>query len=155
MTNYSGLASAAGSPGISRKPVPALMRSDALRDEFNRKIDENRHRMLEQVRADAQGNDAGPEHRHRHSRDPDGAASVVGLLVSFFVSTGITRPVRRLLDGTRAVEAGRLDASIDVTTRDEIGQLTTAFNNMVEQLRHKERLRETSAAMSTRASSKA
>ena len=51
--------------------------------------------------------------------------------------------MRRLLDGTRAVEAGRLDGSIDVTTRDEIGQLTTAFNNMVEQLRHKERLRET------------
>jgi adenylate cyclase len=51
--------------------------------------------------------------------------------------------VRRLLDGTRAVEAGRLDGSIDVTTRDEIGQLTAAFNNMVEQLRHKERLRET------------
>jgi adenylate cyclase len=48
-----------------------------------------------------------------------------------------------LLEGTRAVEAGRLDGSIDVTTRDEIGQLTAAFNNMVEQLRHKERMRET------------
>ena len=70
-------------------------------------------------------------------------AGVLGLIFSFFVSTGITRPVRRLLDGTRAVEAGRLDGSIDVTTRDEIGQLTRAFNNMVEQLRHKERMRET------------
>ncbi len=70
-------------------------------------------------------------------------ASILGLIFSFFISTGITGPVRRLLEGTRAVEAGRLDGSIDVTTRDEIGQLTTAFNNMVEQLRHKERLRET------------
>jgi adenylate cyclase len=70
-------------------------------------------------------------------------ASILGLIFSLFISTGITGPVRRLLDGTRAVEAGRLDGSIDVTTRDEIGQLTTAFNNMVEQLRHKERLRET------------
>ena len=70
-------------------------------------------------------------------------AAVLGLMFSFFISTGITTPVRRLLDGTRAVEAGRLDGSIDVTTKDEIGQLTTAFNNMVEQLRHKERLRET------------
>ena len=70
-------------------------------------------------------------------------AAVLGLLFSFFISTGITTPVRRLLDGTRAVEAGRLDGSIDVTTKDEIGQLTAAFNNMVEQLRHKERLRET------------
>jgi len=70
-------------------------------------------------------------------------AAVLGLMFALFVSTGITRPVRRLLDGTRAVEAGRLDASIDVTTRDEIGQLTTAFNSMVEQLRHKEKMRVT------------
>jgi len=121
----------------------SLMRSDTLRDEFNRKIDEIGTDMLAQVRADAKVT----------MRDQNTAivisviltvlASVVGLLFSFFVSTGITRPVRRLLDGTRAVEAGRLDGSIDVTTRDEIGQLTTAFNNMVEQLRHKEHLRET------------
>jgi adenylate cyclase len=70
-------------------------------------------------------------------------AAILGLIFSLFVGTGITRPVRRLLEGTRAVEAGRLDGSIDVTTRDEIGQLTMAFNNMVEQLRHKERMRET------------
>jgi class 3 adenylate cyclase len=121
----------------------SLMRSDALRDEFNRKIDEIRSDMLAQVRADAKVT----------MRDQNTAivisiiltvlASVLGLLFSLFISTGITRPVRRLLEGTRAVEAGRLDGSIDVTTRDEIGQLTAAFNNMVEQLRHKERLRET------------
>jgi class 3 adenylate cyclase len=51
--------------------------------------------------------------------------------------------VRRLLEGTRAVEAGRLDGSIDITTRDEIGQLSAAFNRMVEQLRQNERIRET------------
>ena len=81
-------------------------------------------------------------------------AGILGLIFALFVSTGITRPVRRLLDGTRAVEAGRLDGSIDVTTRDEIGQLTSAFNNMVEQLRHKERCAKPSAATSIRASSK-
>ena len=40
-------------------------------------------------------------------------------MFALFVSTGITKPVRRLLDGTRAVEAGRLDGSIDVTTREK------------------------------------
>src|SRR5262249_61115359 len=43
----------------------------------------------------------------------------------------------------REVEAGHLDRSIDVTTRDEIGQLSAAFNRMIEQLRHKEKIRET------------
>src|SRR6516162_3955633 len=58
-------------------------------------------------------------------------------------SGGITRPVRLLLEGTREVEAGHLERSIEVITHDEIGQLSAAFNRMVEQLRHKERIRET------------
>ena len=58
-------------------------------------------------------------------------------------ASGITRPVRLLLQGTREVEAGQLDRSIDVVTSDEIGQLTAAFNRMVGQLRHKEQIRRT------------
>ena len=121
----------------------SLARTDTLRDELNQRIEVIRTDMLAQVRGDAV----------MTMRDQKTAivisvvltllAGILGLIFSLFISTGITGPVRRLLDGTRAVEAGRLDGSIDVTTRDEIGQLTTAFNNMVEQLRHKERLRET------------
>ena len=70
-------------------------------------------------------------------------AAILGLVFAALVSSGMTRPVRRLLEGARAVEAGHLDETIVVTSRDEIGHLTTAFNRMVEQLRHKERIRET------------
>ena len=70
-------------------------------------------------------------------------AAILGLLFAGLVGTGITRPVRLLLQGTREVEAGQLDRSIDVVTRDEIGQLTAAFNRMVGQLRHKEQIRRT------------
>jgi class 3 adenylate cyclase len=121
----------------------SVARTDTLRDDLNQRIEVIRTDMLGLVREDAV----------MTMRDQKTAivisvvltllASILGLIFSLFISTGITGPVRRLLDGTRAVEAGRLDGSIDVTTRDEIGQLTTAFNNMVEQLRHKERLRET------------
>jgi class 3 adenylate cyclase len=121
----------------------SLARTDTLRDELNQRIEGIRTDMLAQVRSDAA----------MTMRDQKTAivisvvltllAGILGLMFSLFISTGITGPVRRLLEGTRAVEAGRLDGSIDVTTRDEIGQLTTAFNNMVEQLRHKEHLRET------------
>ncbi|MFG3596021.1 adenylate/guanylate cyclase domain-containing protein [Bradyrhizobium sp. RDI18] len=121
----------------------SLVRTDALRDEFNRKIEEIRHDMLEQVRSDAAVTMRDQQRAIVISAIVTMLAAILGLTFAFFVSTGITRPVRRLLDGTRAVEAGLLDGSIDVTTRDEIGQLTTAFNNMVEQLRYKERLRET------------
>jgi len=51
--------------------------------------------------------------------------------------------VLRLLEGTREVEAGRLDHSISVTTGDEIGLLSAAFNRMIERLRQNQRIRET------------
>src|ERR1700712_4201611 len=121
----------------------SLMRTDELRDEFNGKIEQIRIDMMNQVRADSVVTMRGQQTAIVISLMLTVLAAVLGLIFSLFISTGITTPVRRLLDGTRAVEAGRLDASIDVTTKDEIGQLTTAFNDMVEQLRHKERLRET------------
>jgi adenylate cyclase len=70
-------------------------------------------------------------------------AAGLGLVFAALVSSGMARPVRRLLEGARAVEEGRLDETLAVTSQDEIGHLTTAFNRMVEQLRHKERMRET------------
>ena len=121
----------------------SLARSDALRDQFTQKVENIRKDMLSQVRNDAEATMRDQKTAIAISVVLTVLASVLGLLFAMFVSIGITRPVRRLLEGTRAVEAGKLDESIDVTTRDEIGQLTAAFNKMVEQLRHKERLRET------------
>jgi adenylate cyclase len=121
----------------------SLARSDTFRDEFTQKVEDIRRDMLSQVRRDAEMTMSDQKTAIVISGILTVLASFVGLLFALFVSVGITRPVRRLLDGTRAVEAGKLDGSIDVTTRDEIGQLTAAFNRMVEQLRHKERLRET------------
>ena len=121
----------------------SLVRSDTLRDEFSQKVEEIRKDMLAQVRSDSVVTMRDQQTAITMSAILTVLAAILGLMFSLFISVGITRPVRRLLDGTRAVEAGRLDGTIDVTTRDEIGQLTTAFNNMVEQLRHKERLRET------------
>ena len=121
----------------------SLVRIDGMRDEFDQKIDAIRSEMLQQVYASIT----------TIVREQRGAiwisgiltalAAILGLTVSNIISTGITRPVRRLLEGTRAVQAGQFQGSIDVTTRNEIGQLTAAFNRMVEQLRRNERVRET------------
>ena len=120
-----------------------MPRIDALRDELNQRIDGIRADMMAQVRADAGVTMRDQQRTIAISAVLTGLAAILGLTFSLFVSSGITRPVRRLLDGTRAVEAGRLDGSIDITTQDEIGQLTAAFNAMVEQLRRNEKMRET------------
>ena len=126
-------------PEISK----SLARTDALRDEFNQKIDAIRADMLSLVVSHA-STTMQEEHRILLiSTVLTALAALLGWAFSALVGTGISRPVRRLLEGTRAVEAGHLDESITITTRDEVGQLTAAFNRMVEQLRHKEQIRDT------------
>ena len=73
-----------------------------------------------------------------------GAALFIGLLVSFWVSARITKPVEELAEGAREVAGGRWDTRIDVRGSDEIGQLAKAFNHMTQTLAaQKERLVQT------------
>jgi two-component system, NtrC family, nitrogen regulation sensor histidine kinase NtrY len=72
------------------------------------------------------------------------AALFVGLLVSFWISARITKPVEELAEGAREVAGGRWDTRIDVRGSDEIGQLAIAFNDMTRTLAsQKERLVQT------------
>ena len=121
----------------------ALARTDQARDEFNQKIDGIRADMLAQVHASAAVVLRNQQQAILITIAVTALAAAVGLVFALLVSGGITRPVRMLLEGTRQVEAGQLDRPINVVTGDEIGQLTAAFNRMIEQLRHKERIRET------------
>ena len=121
----------------------SLPRVDSLRDEFNQKIDAIRRDTLAQVYVSTATIMRNQQRAIWISAIVTALAAILGLTVSIMISDGITRPVRRLLEGTRAVQAGQLNGSIDITTRDEIGQLTAAFNRMVEQLRRNERIRET------------
>jgi class 3 adenylate cyclase len=121
----------------------SLARVDSLRDDFNQKIDKIRRDMLAQVYVSTATIMRDQQRAIWISAIVTALAAILGLTVSNMISTGITRPVWRLLEGTRAVQAGQLDGSIVITTRDEIGQLTAAFNRMVEQLRRNERVRET------------
>ena len=120
-----------------------MVHIDQLRSELNSRIDGIRADMLRQVEAGA----AIVVRQQRQtiviSAAVTGIAAVLGFFFAMLVGSGITRPVLRLLEGTREVEAGRLDQSISITTRDEIGQLSAAFNRMVERLRQNQRVRET------------
>ena len=121
----------------------SLQRTDALRDQFNERIDQIREGMLAQVHASAATVMVNQQRAIWITVIVTAIAAILGLLFAGLVGGGITRPVRLLLQGARDVEAGKLDRSIDVITRDEIGQLTAAFNRMVGQLRQKEEMRRT------------
>ncbi|GAC1676356.1 MAG: hypothetical protein PVS2B2_12000 [Candidatus Acidiferrum sp.] len=57
-------------------------------------------------------------------------ALFIGLLLSFWISARITRPVEELAQGAREVATGRWDTRIQTRGGDEIGQLAAAFNDM-------------------------
>ncbi len=72
------------------------------------------------------------------------SAGLVGLMLAWLISRGLTRPIIRLQAGARAVGAGLLeDAHVLVTSRDEVGDVTHAFNAMIVDVREKERIKET------------
>ena len=121
----------------------ALARADELRDEFTEKIDGIRTDMFKQVFASSRVVMHNQWQATVISAILTALAATIGLGFAWLVSSGISRPVRQLLEGTRDIEAGRLDRPISVNTRDEIGELTAAFNRMVEQLRRNEQIRET------------
>ncbi|MCI0370518.1 MAG: HAMP domain-containing protein, partial [candidate division NC10 bacterium] len=61
-------------------------------------------------------------------------AMLLGSLGSIWVSRRFTTPMQRLLQGVGAVSRGDFSQNIEVHGGDEIGQLSTAFNEMTRQL---------------------
>ena len=121
----------------------SLARADELRDDFTSRIDNIRADMLKQVFYSSTVVIRNQQQTMVISAVVTALAATIGLGFAWLVSSGISRPVRQLLEGTRDIEAGRLDRPITVRTSDEIGELTAAFNRMLEQLRRNEQVRET------------
>jgi signal transduction histidine kinase len=73
-----------------------------------------------------------------------GGVILAGLLLGWWISARVTRPIEQLARGAREVAAGHWEARVEVHSRDEIGQLAGAFNEMTRQLaEQRERLVQT------------
>jgi len=100
--------------GETRAINDELERIDELRDDLNKKLDSIRADMLDLLRTDANQTVAKQQQVMLISVFLTMLAAVLGLVFALLVSAGVTRPVRRLLEGTRAVEAGHLDQTLAV-----------------------------------------
>lgn len=71
-----------------------------------------------------------------------GGLGVIGaLLASLVISHGLSVPIRELVAGTREIARGNLEVKVPVRSRDELGQLGSAFNEMAVGLALKEKYR--------------
>ncbi|HEX3367058.1 adenylate/guanylate cyclase domain-containing protein [Phenylobacterium sp.] len=69
-------------------------------------------------------------------------ACVLAIGTALVLARQLVRPLRDLLVGIRAISSGQLEVQVPVKTKDEVGRLTEAFNQMTEELRVGIRARE-------------
>lgn len=55
--------------------------------------------------------------------------------IGIYFSKGITVPIQKLAEGTRAIAAGDLDFRVDAVSTDELGILVNSFNEMTHDLK--------------------
>ena len=70
------------------------------------------------------------------------SASILGLFVFLLITGRLQSAFRRLASAFHETADGKYSDPLPVTSGDEIGELTSSFNTMVDQLRSKEKLRE-------------
>lgn len=74
--------------------------------------------------------------------------TLAALVLIWIVAGQIARPVRQLTTLARSVAEGNLDAHTNIKSKDELGVLGGAFNQMIDKLRHMiEQDRETNEAL--------
>jgi two-component system, NtrC family, sensor histidine kinase KinB len=62
------------------------------------------------------------------------AALGIAVAVAWHLTRTVVAPLRRLTRGANAIREGRFGDRIDITSRDELGELASAFNQMAEDL---------------------
>lgn len=74
------------------------------------------------------------------------AALVLAFILSYLLTRRVLRPLSQMSAITRQVAAGNFSTRVEITSRDEIGQLGIAFNRMADSLARVEQLRKTMVA---------
>lgn len=62
-------------------------------------------------------------------------AVLIGGVFTYFLIASITKPLRKLVKATKEVSAGDLTKNVDITSKDELGEVAQTFNAMVDSLK--------------------
>lgn len=66
------------------------------------------------------------------------AGALVALVVSYFIAQRISVPIFQLVNASKAVESGDLDAKVEIDTNDELEYLADSFNAMAQALKRRD-----------------
>lgn len=70
-----------------------------------------------------------------------GISSLVGLLGVIYLAYSMIRPLKELMRGIRSISKDRQSEPLKIHSKDELGELATAFNEMATRLKQEEQMR--------------
>ena len=111
-----------------------FLRLENSRNEINETIDTTRRLMLKTAHSMASEVLLLQNKLHKYSIILITLSSILALIIAWYITKNLVKPVRVLLEGADSVIRGRLDISLPVTSSDEIGHLTKTFNAMTAEL---------------------
>lgn len=59
---------------------------------------------------------------------------ILSILLGIFIASTIKKPIHKMVDASKRMADGDLDVDIDISTKDEIGDLASAFNRMASNI---------------------
>ncbi|MEM7801825.1 MAG: ATP-binding protein, partial [Chloroflexota bacterium] len=94
----------------------------------------------------SRNSDAGPETAFLDAVQSASLLSALGagmaaILIGVVLANTLTSPLRELTSATQAVAEGNLGYQVDIKSRDEIGSLASAFNQMSHELDESQKMR--------------
>lgn len=117
-------------------------RLESWRRDYNDILNDTRHLMLTATQEASAEVIRLQVRLHQISLILVALAAILAISLAVYITRSIVKPVRILLNGTISVIDGRLEGSLPVTSSDEIGNLTTAFNSMTGELRKADMVRD-------------
>ena len=63
----------------------------------------------------------------------------ISVIIGLFIRRAVHRPVKELVEGTKRIAHGDFDYTIPFSSKDELGQLAEAFNDMTQRLKRAHR----------------
>ncbi|MCH8151925.1 MAG: CHASE3 domain-containing protein [Planctomycetes bacterium] len=107
---------------------------DRIREDFRKFIEEEERLTAKRFASASQAS--------RRTTNTTILLAFVSVIFGGFMATqitlGITKPVRRLASALRKVSHGDLSQEIEITSKDEIGELSRSYNRMVSDLKRLE-----------------
>jgi len=80
---------------------------------------------------------------HRYVDGTGVLASVLAVILSLLVTRQVLGPLGKMTEMTKQIAAGNYSQRLQISSKDELGQLSANFNQMAESLQRIERLRKT------------